>query len=145
MSVFSIRPLGLREVLLAFELSGDAVWKDAAPGDIREAFVLWNPQGRPHMAYPELTIENPMSGRAVLEWQQKAWAAHVATTRRLFGVAPLSGIPRQEYPLRGLLAFPVDLFSNKGRWTLVHRAGWRWHFSPDQLRDGPPHPVPPAG
>jgi hypothetical protein len=144
MSVFSIRPLGLRENLLAFELQGDAIWKEAKPADIREAFVLWNPQGRPHAAYPELTITRAMTGREVLEWQREAWAVHVTMTRQRFGAAPLSGVPRQDQPLRGILAFPVELFSGKGRWTLVHKGGWRWYFSPEQLRDGTRLPVPPA-
>lgn len=144
MSVFSIRPLGLRENLLAFELQGDAVWKEVKPSDIREAFVLWNPQGRPHAAYPVLNVERPMTGREVMEWQQEAWTGHVTMTRRLFGAAPLSGVPPQDRPLRGILTFPVELFSAKGRWTLVHKGGWRWYFSPDQLRDGTRSPVPPA-
>lgn len=144
MSVFSIRPLGLRENLVAFELQGDAIWKENQPSDIREAFVLWNPQGRPHSAYPVLEIEHPMSGRTVMEWQQQAWQTHVATTRQLFGAAPLAGIPRQDRPLRGVLAFPVELFSDTGRWTLAHKGGWQWYFSPAQLRNGTRSPVPPA-
>ena len=144
MSVLSIRPLGLRESLLTFEVSGDAALAETTPTDIREAFVLWNPQGRPHAAYPELSVERPMSGREVMEWQQQAWAKHVAQTRRLFGAAPLAGVPRADRPLRGLLAFPVELFSDSGRWTLAHKAGWQWYFSPDQLRNGARAPIPPA-
>ncbi len=144
MSVLSIRPLGLRESLLTFEVTGDAVLTETTSTDIREAFVLWNPQGRPHTAYPNLTVEHPMTGREVMEWQQEAWAAHVAQTRRLFGAAPLSGVPRPDQPLRGLLAFPVELFSGTGRWTLAHQEGWRWYFSPDQLRNGTRAAVPPA-
>lgn len=144
MSVFSVRPVGLRENLLAFELQGDALWQDQKASDIREAFVLWNPQGRPHSAYPELEVDHPMTGREVMEWQQQAWAEHVTMTRRLFGSAPLSGIPHRDRPVRGILAFPVELFSGKGRWTLVHKGGWRWYFSPDQLRQGTRFPVPPA-
>ena len=139
-----IRPLGIRDTLLAFEMQGEYLFTDEPPLDVRETFILWSPQGRPYVPYPDMTLARPMTGREVMLWQAQAWAAHVSLTRALFGYAPLAGIAAPNRPLRGVLAFPIALSSHLGRWTLAHRAGWQWHFSFEQLRDGLPRAVPPA-
>lgn len=144
MSLYQLRPLGLRETLVAFELQRGPLPANDAVRDPREAFTLWNPQGRPHTAFPEVPILHAMTGRELMLQQQAAWRAHVATTRRLFGAAPLSGIARSDAPVRGLLTFPIAHFSERGRWMVAHRLGFRWYFTPTQLRDGLPYPVPPA-
>ncbi|MBA3534712.1 MAG: hypothetical protein H0T73_22565 [Ardenticatenales bacterium] len=145
MSFYRVRPLGVREYLVAFEVQRGAVAQPRQGRDIREEFTLWDPHGRPHQTYPELLIERALTGREVMQLQAEHWAAHSAATRRLFGAAPLAGSPRPAGPLRGLIAFPIAMFSERGRWTLTHRDGPRWHFTPLQLREGSPHSFLPSG
>ena len=136
---YRVRPLGLRDSLLAFELQGHAAGEQS---DVRELFTLWDAQGQPHRAYPEIEIREPTSGRALLAMQQEAWREHVRAVRALFGAAPLAGPPR-DGALRGLLAFRIPYFSDRGRWTLIFRDEARWYFSPQALREGLSYPVEP--
>lgn len=144
-SRFLIRPLGIRESLVGFELLRDGNPAAEERRDIREEFTLWDPEGLPHPAYPDMEVQCAMTGREVMEWQEQAWADHARRTRRLFGASPLSGVPRAGAPLRGVLAFPLPFWSDKGRWTLRHRNGEFWNFSPTQVHDGLSRPLPPAG
>ncbi len=145
MSLYQIRPLGTRECLVAFELIRGRMAEQQGFRDVREEWTLWDPEGLPHPAYPDIEITRAMTGREVLEWQEQAWGEHVAMTRRLFGAVPLSGVPNAGVPSRGLLAFPIPYGSEKGRWTLRHRGGEYWNFTSAQIRDGMPRSVPPAG
>jgi hypothetical protein len=140
-----IRPLGLRECLVGFELLREGIPTAKARRDIREEWTLWDPEGLPHPAYPDMEVQRAMTGREVMEWQEQAWAEHAGMTRRLFGASPLAGVPRAGAPLRGVLAFPIAYWSDKGRWTLRHRNGEFWNFTPAQIHDGTPRPTPPAG
>lgn len=147
MAAIEIRPLGCRDGMVGFELilAPDApILRDQ---DVRHAFVLWDPRGRPHTPYPEMVLERPMTGREVLEAQARLWAAHVEAARRRFGKAPLAGITPPGRPRRGLLAFPVDggiERFNGGRWTLALRRGPLWHFTREQILDGTRRPLPPS-
>ncbi len=145
MSFYQVRPLGVREHLVAFEVQRGALREPRRASDIRAEFTLWDPLGRPHRAYPELAIERALTGREVMQRQADGWAAHRRAVRQLFGAAPLAGVPRAALPLRGLLAFPIEMFSERGRWTLAHQDGTRWHFSPAQLREGLPRALLPSG
>ncbi len=142
MSLLQVRPLGCRDNLVGFELARAPDPRAPQPADVRELFTLWDPHGRPHKAYPEIPIEHPTTGRELMQAQEAQWRAHVARTRRLFGAAPLAGYSAA--PQRGLLAFAVEILSDRGRWTLAHRDGPRWYFTPAQLRQGLARPVPPA-
>ncbi|MCZ7574676.1 MAG: hypothetical protein M5U01_39500 [Ardenticatenaceae bacterium] len=114
--------------------------------DVRHAFVLWDPRGRPHTPYPEMVLERPMTGREVLEAQARLWEAHVEAARRRFGKVPLVGVTPEGQPLRGLLAFRVDGIErfNGGRWTLVLHRGPLWRFSREQILDGTRRPLAPS-
>jgi hypothetical protein len=144
MSLFRVRPLGCRENLVAFELYRERLPSSMDESDVREEFTLWDPLGGPHKAYPDTPIEQAMTGRELVRLQAARWADHAALTRRLFGSSPVSGTPRPDMPIRGVIAFPVEIWSEQGRWMLEHRSGPRWYFSPGQLRDGLPRALPPA-
>ena len=143
MSEYQVRPLGYREQRAAFEVVRGPLPAPAPGGDIRQQWTLWDPQGRPHVPYPELQIAHAMSGREVMALQSEQWAQHRAATLRLFGAAPLSGtLPPAA--LRGVLSFPVGIWSERGRWTLSYQERTHWYFTPAQIRDGLPRPLPPA-
>jgi len=146
MAAIEIRPLGCREGMIGFEL----ILAPEAPllrdQDVRHAFVLWDPRGRPHTPYPEVPLDRPMTGRELLEVQLRLWEGHVEAGRARFGRTPLSGVTPPGRPLRGLLAFQTDGIErvNGGRWTLVLRRGPRWYFTREQILEGTPRPLPPS-
>ncbi len=74
MRLLQVRPLGCRGTMVAFDLHQGArprlavpVAPDGRPSmpppDVRELFTLWDPQGRPHPPYPEIVVEQAMTGR----------------------------------------------------------------------------------
>lgn len=146
MAAIEIRPLGCRDGMIGFELILAPDTPILRDQDVRHAFVLWDPRGRPHTPYPEMGLERPMTGREVLDAQTRLWEVHVESARRRFGKAPLAGVTLAGQPLRGLLAFRVDGIErfNGGRWTLVLRHGPLWHFSREQILEGTGRPLPPS-
>lgn len=115
--------------------------------DLRSAFVLWDPRGRPHSALPELVVDRLMTGREVLEVQTRLWESHVVNARRRFGRRPLAGPVPPDQAVRGLIAFTVDGMERFGhdRWMLELAESLQWYFSPEQILEGTRHPFPPSG